>query len=992
MIRRMALIIGLSLIASLADADGALIPLKPDQQASPEGTTILREGHTLTLYQRPDAGPLRLSIRARQIGSYDTPVVAHWPADADRPRGSLELAPGESGELVLEDCKPGPVEVRLDAGKNAASVACNGPMSIPAAMDGRAHFISRVGTLYFFVPEGTERFTTFVRGQGNAENAKLTVFAPDGTEAGSATSMGSQGAELRVDVPAEHAGAVWSLTADKADEGVFEECYIGLGREVPQHLSLRPDALLVPFVTGLRQPPRYVGSEAGPTVRFALTRPVENGTLTATWLPEERGVEPPAPVTADVSAGAIEVQPHPGFNTLRLQLQSPEFPLLRATTTLARRDAMLYIGGYQSVLTLEPIAGPGREGTGLRISSTVPDLPPLMLTAALDMRSPSTALRDPRVHGRGERILNVARWRGEPVEVRPDEPVSDGAWVWWVRAKHRDGSVVDFARGDFVVWNDTCFADRTPPPPRHLPADAEGPWIAFAPAGADAVPFRYHPSDADVARRIEIIATPGEYEPTTLGIRAGDFARNIRVEPPVLTSASGETIPADAWDVRWARYWPQRTSWRSTAFEIIPEMLERRAAVTLYHFEPAQAWLTVRVPDEARPGRYSGHVTISDASGYTVEKRIVLEVLPFKLLHPADHHWGLYTDSPRWRNMSEGRVRAELRDFVDHGITSAMMYPPYHAEFSMEHGDVRVDSQQFETYMRWALEEGLRPPTVISMQALGGKVKRLVPDAEVRGPEFERVYRQIVQHFADIGEREGWGKLFWHAVDEPNRKHEERIQAAYEELSWFKDLGLSTFTTVNDPLVAEERLDPVLDARCYYAAFVGRSAAEQQLRSSETADSGDHLWLYGTGCYTGMDGTTMPNRYLAGYMLRKTEAEGIWCWTLQRAKGDVHNDFDGEGHRESKEACTTYPPMHGSEMVPTLQWEGHREGVDDFRYIYTLEQLAAERGERGQEALAELDELLAGVPWGLRPGDFSAADADEVRREVAGLIQDLLEE
>ncbi|MFP4250569.1 MAG: hypothetical protein ACLFU7_13000, partial [Armatimonadota bacterium] len=443
---------------------------------------------------------------------------------------------------------------------------------------------------------------------------------------------------------------------------------------------------------------------------------------------------------------------------------------------------------------------------------------------------------------------------------------------------------------------------------------------------------------------------------------------------------------------RWARYWPQRTSWNSTAFEVIPEMLERRDSVDLAALEPAQAWLTCRVPEDTPPGRYVGHARIEDAAGNSSRHRLILRVQPFELMEPAEYHWGLYTDSTRWREMEEARVRSEMRDFVDHGITSAMMYPPYHAQFSMDGDEVRINSRQFERYMRWALEEGLRPPTVISMQLLASRVKRLVPDAEVRGPEFERVYKQIVRHFVEVGQREGWGELVWHAVDEPNRKYEERIAAAYEELSWFKDLGLSTFTTVNDPVVAEEQLDPVLDARCYYAMYVGSSAAAQAQIAAEVADSGDRLWLYGTGCYIGMDGTTMPNRFLAGYMLRKTEAEGIWCWTLQRAKGDIHNDFDGDENRESKEACTTYVSEDGSEMVPTLQWEGHREGVDDFRYVYTLERLAAERGERGQEALAKLDALLAEVPWGLRPGDFTAADSDELRGEIASLIRELQED
>ncbi len=127
-------------------------------------------------------------------------------------------------------------------------------------------------------------------------------------------------------------------------------------------------------------------------------------------------------------------------------------------------------------------------------------------------------------------------------------------------------------------------------------------------------------------------------------------------------------------------------------------------------------------------------------------------------------------------------------------------------------------------------------------------------------------------------------------------------------------------------------------------------------------------------------------------MLRRSGAEGIWCWTLQRAKGDIYNDFDGEEQREAKEACVTYVSEDGSEMVPTLQWEGHREGVDDFRYVYTLERLAEERGEAGQRARREVEALLDTGPWGLRPGDFSAADANALRREVADLIRGLTEE
>ncbi len=988
---RLSIAITLSLLATVAHAGEGLIPLTPDQGLAAEGTTILRGATTLTLYQRPDAEPLRLTIDARRIGRYEDAVVASWPADVEVARRSVSVAPGETGELLLPDCAPGPVEVLLNTGLNAATVACNGPLVLPVAADGPdgpAHFISSVGRLHFFVPAGARRFTASVRGQGTEENARLTVFAPDGREAGSATSIGSQGAELRVDVPAEDAGAAWSLTAGKPDTGTFEDCFISFGREVPQYLSSRPDGLLVPFVSGLRRPASYVGPGEEPTVRFALTRPVERGTLSARCLTDQDELS--EPVSADASEGAIEVPITGAVTALQVTLESPDLPALSATTPVALLGTMLFVGGYEPLIGVEP-AGAATEETGVRLSLALAEAPPgLRVEAALRRSEPS--------HAPGSAAAEVVQleridgWDGAPVELMPDDAPGNGAYEWQIVLRDESGTLLDWTRSGFLLWDGIYFVDHTPGTSGALERAIDAPWVSYATEGADAIPYRHRPSRDGIDGRVRLMATPGEYESATVGVLALADTAGLRATLSELRAASGASIPANAWEVRWARYWPQRTGWTAKAYQVVPEMLERRASVDLAAFEPAQAWLTLHVPDGAEPGRYQGTVTLEDARGKSQAHRVIVSVEPFALMEPAEYHWGLYSDSGRWKSMPEAQVRAEMRDFVAHGITSAMMYPPVHSEFSMEGDGVRVDSSEFERYMRWALQEGLRPPTVISMQALGGRVKQLVPDAEVGGEQFERVYKQIVQHFVDVGEREGWGELVWHAVDEPNRKHADRIQAAYERLSWFKDLGQLTFTTVNDPVVAQENLDPVLDARCYYAYFVGRSAEEQAARAAETADSGDRLWLYGTGCYIGMDGTTMPNRFLAGYMLRKTQAEGIWCWTLQRAKGDIYNDFDAEGMSEAKEACTTYVSEDGTEMMPTLQWEGHREGVDDFRYVYTLERLAADRGERGREALAKFDALLGDVPWGLRPIGFTAADSDALRSEIAGLIRELLEE
>ncbi len=978
---RLSAIVALSLFATLASADTGLIPLAPEQGLAPEGTTLLRGATTLTLYQRADAEPLRLTIDARRIGSYDDAVTAEWPADA--PQRSVSVPPGETGELLLEGLPLGPVEVRLNAGQNAASVTCNGPLALPAAEDGpdgAAHFILQVGRLHFFVPRGVARFTVSVRGQAVEENARLRVFAPDGSEVGSATSIGGGGAELRVDVPAAQTGAAWSLIAEKPEEGVFEDCFISLGREVPQFLSPTADGLLVPFVSGLRQTPRYIGADAQPTARFALTRPVAQGTLTA----RVEGLEP---ITVPASAGAIEVPITADTSAVEVSLDSPELPALTATTPVALVGTMLFVGGYQPLMAVEP-AGDAAQPTGIRVTQGIGDPPQgLRLEATLRRSHPSHAPGSSAAEV--VQTERVAPWDGSTVEWLPDVEPADGAYEWQVVLRDETGTLLDWSRSGFARWEGTHFADQTAPPSQSQPSLPQGQWVSFAPAAADAVPYRHRPSQEEIARRIRLIATPGEYESATLGVLALEETRGLRASISDLRSGSGAMVPADRWELRWARYWPQRTGWNSKVYTVIPEMLERVDQVDLAALEPAQAWLTVQVPEDAEPGRYLGTVTLTDARGDTRRHQITLEVLPFALIQPEEHHWGLYTDSGRWRTMPERQVRAEMRDFLAHGITSAMMYPLTHSQVSLNGGDLRINSAQFERYMRWALEEGLRGPTVMSMQSLRPTVAKLLPEADPTGEDFERLYKQVVQHFVDLGERQGWGELVWHAVDEPNGRNEESVRAAVEELGWLKDLGLSTFTTVNDPQVAQENLNPVLDARCYYVAFPGQSAEAQRQIAGDTAAGGDRLWLYGTGCYTGMDGSTMPNRFLAGYLLRKIEAEGIWCWTLQRAKGDIYNDLDAEGTAEAKEACTTYVSEDGREMVTTLQWEGHREGVDDFRYIYTLEQLAAGRGERGQAALARLDALLEQVPWGARPGSFSAADSDRIRGEIARMIGDL---
>ena len=141
-----------------------------------------------------------------------------------------------------------------------------------------------------------------------------------------------------------------------------------------------------------------------------------------------------------------------------------------------------------------------------------------------------------------------------------------------------------------------------------------------------------------------------------------------------------------------------------------------------------------------------------------------------------------------------------------------------------------------------------------------------------------------------------------------------------------------------------------------------------------------------------------------GFFLRnKREARlknGLWhwksgvfgetCWTYYSPAGDPYNDLDGG----NMDWCFTMPPLPGeTEWNPIIPWECYREGVDDYKYIYTLQTLikAAPAGKKtiAGEAQRVLDSMSASVSvnslssWS-RNCDLSKVE--KFRRQVAEFI------
>jgi hypothetical protein len=124
---------------------------------------------------------------------------------------------------------------------------------------------------------------------------------------------------------------------------------------------------------------------------------------------------------------------------------------------------------------------------------------------------------------------------------------------------------------------------------------------------------------------------------------------------------------------------------------------------------------------------------------------------------------------------------------------------------------------------------------------------------------------------------------------------------------------------------------------------------------------------------------------------------GVWrmgysClipWHYQAPCGNPFCDFDAT----YGDWCMAYPGPNGP--IPTQRWEAIREGIDDGRYIYTLEARIAEAKKTGamKEAVAAGEALLKEI-WEAVPvkseydqnGPWTGEEYVSYRRRLAEAI------
>lgn len=316
-----------------------------------------------------------------------------------------------------------------------------------------------------------------------------------------------------------------------------------------------------------------------------------------------------------------------------------------------------------------------------------------------------------------------------------------------------------------------------------------------------------------------------------------------------------------------------------------------------------QIWLTMHIPQDAKPGKYTSLFKISYQKGKAIEFPVEIEVLPFKLDESRIHYSLYYHGALRdWKlrafncmDKTPEQLYTELKDLKDHGV----LYPNNYQDIKHLEENIRIRDQVglpkdrfYSTLLDWF------KGTPQSREQLNLLKKRILEFKSIIG---KYGYKQLYIY----GEDEARGKALLDQRPGWELAHELGVKifvAGYDE----------TFHVMGD----------LLDAAVIQGAL---NPEQAHLYHSK----GNEIFSY-SNPQVGQENPEIYRRNF-GIALWKAGYDGCMDYAYQKNYNAMWNDFDYPRYREE---TFTYPTSDG--LISTVQWEGFRQGVTDMRYLSTL--------------------------------------------------------
>jgi len=516
------------------------------------------------------------------------------------------------------------------------------------------------------------------------------------------------------------------------------------------------------------------------------------------------------------------------------------------------------------------------------------------------------------------------------------------------------------------------------------------------------------PKDVKSACALKAFATPGEYEPVNFVVYATADLQRLAVETTDLRCGDS-VIPGGQIDVRLAlrrlmrdiyTYPPERST-------IVSRFLLPNQTIDIPAGTFREYHLIVHVPEDAAPGSYSGTVRLSAVGKDAIELPLTFEVLPFRLGPPGDKGYGVYYRFPGIEGDWSG-IEVELADIRAHG--GNMLKSNLGVDYETVNNAIKPSYERLRHGLTLLQKHGFYGPLPVSTGCehaarLLGYDPVKDHDDESSREQFLKVIKAGMEGLVELSvEFPEFEFLATHMDEIFGRDRLERYIRFTEAVRQVPSLRVY-ITLHNDPRrdIAEmmRRCDPFVDVRCYNGhcmdSWIHAGHTFDDL-ARELERAGDEAWMYHNirGSFFLAEWTRLVN----GYYLWTSPLRIHVPWMYYSFKGNPFDATDGPRLRGGDFAYAVPDPDDPARMIPTRHWEAFREGIDDLRYLTTLQSLADKRpGTAASDAalawLARLRHSMTPQPAELEPIEeespilvllshkLDGADYRRIRREAA---------
>lgn len=503
---------------------------------------------------------------------------------------------------------------------------------------------------------------------------------------------------------------------------------------------------------------------------------------------------------------------------------------------------------------------------------------------------------------------------------------------------------------------------RTPPAPSA--EDTARGFILFQRGSFEPIYHDTVPASFETGAKLQAFAAQGQYAPLTIGLYGLEDLKSVTATAEACWSKSGSVIPTNQIDVRVVR--PVRISADAAHFKMTPFYMEKFDSVSVSKGASTQLWLTIHIPDTAAAGEYEGKLSLKAEGKSAAVIPLVIRVLPFKLPPiPIETAMSYFKPNPNLKLREK-----EFIDMREHGIlTNEDCLGAEIASRDKNFGDDDIAATKKACLETIALRKKVYGNTVryplnatIGHQLLYEWVNskgwfEFWPHA----PKLEADFFKAIETVREVTKAEGVQfRVF--ILDEPGG-HPDLFKEAvyYNKLLKEKMPDQATFVTLGGGMAigVDElgELGPYIDM-----AAVNRFSPSI---CKALLDRKKPYGIYNGGGATEQITGYTRDRYFFGFYCWKSGASEILQWVYASGEPWKLPLRQNEGY--------VYPAADGP--LPSIQWEGVREGLTDYRYtdlLWRLITAAKKSGDAKSLAAAKAGEaaaleVMSGVDFNYQP-------------------------